>query len=79
MKNKKRYADRLLNQVLNTEENEFTTLQLSINVSKREKENLEAFVNILKENGKKASIKSVCYEALKEAGVFDNIRTDKNE
>jgi len=78
MKNKKRYADVLLNEVLNKDEEELTTLQLNLKITKKEKENLEAFVKILKENGKRVSIRGLCYNVLKDAGLFDEFKDNKD-
>lgn len=76
MKSKKRYAERLIERVVESADEDTTTLQLSIQISKIEKQNLENLVEFLKRNNQKASVRSVCYEALKESGVFDKIEVD---
>jgi hypothetical protein len=72
MKVKKKYVEKLLE----TTEKDLVTLQLNLPVTKAEKQNLEALVDFLKKNNQKASVRSICYGALQESGVFDEINIE---
>ena len=70
--NNEKYAKRLLD---NTDETKVkkVTLQLNLEITEKEAVNLNKLIEILRKSSESVTKKSICYGALKDSGIFDNI------
>jgi len=69
---KKSFIDDLVAQAKNKKSNKTEVLQLNLQITAEEMKNIKKLVNFLKANDRSVTLKSLCYEALKESGIFQD-------
>ena len=72
MMNEKKYVEKLFendNRIIKRK----AKLQLNLEIEQEELKNLKDLLSKLKRSGIKTSIKEICYGALKDSGIFDEI------
>ena len=69
----KNFIDDLVSKAKNKKSSKTEVLQLNLHLSSDEMKNLKKLVTFLKANNNSITIKSLCYQALKESGLFEDI------
>jgi hypothetical protein len=68
----KNFIDDLVSKAKNKKSSKTEVLQLNLHLSSDEMKNLKKLVTFLKANNNSITIKSLCYQALKESGLFED-------